>query len=229
MDSTYWPMTGLRLRTPDLELRWPSLYDLEELARLAEAGIHDPAVQPFSVPWTDLPPAERGRSVLQYQWQCWGSWTPARWALELAVVRGGSIAGVQGISARDFGVRREVSTGSWLGQAYQGQGIGTQMRAAVLELAFNGLRAEHAVSSAFSDNAASLAVSHKLGYWEDGIDVLSMRGKPAAMQRLRMDRAAWQAARSVPVEIIGLEPCLPHFGLALEPAADTAKAGQVVG
>jgi RimJ/RimL family protein N-acetyltransferase len=213
MDSMHWPMAGLRLRTPDLELRWPGFDDLEELASLATAGIHDPAVQPFAVPWTDLPVAERGRSVLQYQWRCWGSWTPSKWALELAVVRDGSVAGLQGISAADFGVRREVSTGSWLGQEYQRQGIGTQMRAAVLELAFEGLGAEHAISDAFCDNAASLAVSHKLGYWDDGIDVHSIRGMPATSQRLRMDRAAWQAARSVPVEITGLEPCLPHFGL----------------
>jgi hypothetical protein len=32
-------------------------------------------------------------------------------------------------------------------------------------------------------------------------------------RRLRLDRAAWLAARSVPVELIGLEPCLPYFGL----------------
>ncbi len=56
-----------------------------------------------------------------------------------------------------------------------------------------------------------------------------MRGKPATMRRLRMDRAAWQAARSVPVEITGLKPCLPHFGLALERAAGAAKAGRDAG
>jgi hypothetical protein len=30
---------------------------------------------------------------------------------------------------------------------------------------------------------------------------------------LRLDRAAWQAHRQVPVEITGLAACLPSFGL----------------
>lgn len=36
---------------------------------------------------------------------------------------------------------------------------------------------------------------------------------PLAAGRLRLTRADWQAARTVPVQIHGLEPCLPHFGL----------------
>jgi hypothetical protein len=31
---------------------------------------------------------------------------------------------------------------------------------------------------------------------------------------LRLDRAGWQAHRQVPVEIAGLAPCLPSFGLS---------------
>jgi hypothetical protein len=33
MTSPHWPLTGLRLRTPRLELRWPTLNDLDELVR----------------------------------------------------------------------------------------------------------------------------------------------------------------------------------------------------
>jgi hypothetical protein len=40
-----------------------------------------------------------------------------------------------------------------------------------------------------------------------------VRGRPAMVRRLRLTRADWQAARTVPVQIHGLEPCLPHFGL----------------
>jgi hypothetical protein len=61
MSSPYWPLTGLRLRTPRLELRWPSLADLDALAALAAEGVHDPSVQPFTIPWTDAEPAERAR------------------------------------------------------------------------------------------------------------------------------------------------------------------------
>jgi RimJ/RimL family protein N-acetyltransferase len=165
------------------------------------------------VAWTDAPPDERARGTLQYHWSRWASWRPSDWMLELAVVRDGTVVGVQAIGARDFAVLREVSTGSWLGRRHQGQGTGTQMRAAVLYLAFEGLGAQYAVSAAFEDNTASLGVSRKLGYHDDGIERHVVRGRPAATRRLRLSRAGWKAARTIPVQIHGLEPCLPLFGL----------------
>jgi RimJ/RimL family protein N-acetyltransferase len=206
-------MAALRLRTPELELRWPSLSDLDALADLADLGVHEPDVQPFTSAWTDRPAADRGRRMLQYHWSRWAAWKPTDWTMEFAVVRDGTVVGTQGVSGRDFAVLREVRTGSWLGRRHQGQGIGTQMRAAVLHLAFEGLGAQHATSDAFEDNAASLGVSRKLGYRDDGIEWHAVRGHPATVRRLRLTRDDWQAARSVPVEINGLEPCLPFFGL----------------
>jgi hypothetical protein len=120
MTLTHWPLAALRLRAPRLELRWPTLTDLDELAGLAAEGVHDPGVQPFGVPWT---------------------------------------------------------------------------------------------SGAFRDNAASLAVSGKLGYAPDGIERQVSRGNPVVMQRLRLDRDSWQARPRIPVQIFGLDPCLPYFGL----------------
>ena len=90
------------------------------------------------------------------------------------------------------------------------------MRAAVLHLAFEGLGAQHAVSGAFEDNAASLGVSRKLGYRDDGIALHAVRGHPAVEQRLRLTRDGWLATRSVPVQIEGLAPCLPLFGVPPE-------------
>jgi RimJ/RimL family protein N-acetyltransferase len=213
MGSSRWPLAGLRLRTPELELRWPSPDDLDALADLAAAGVHDPEVQPFVVAWTDASPDERARSTLQYHWSRWGSWKPSDWVLELVVIRDGVVVGTQGIGGRDFAVLREARTGSWLGRRYHRQGIGTQMRAAVLQLAFEGLGAHWAVSGAFEDNAASLGVSRKLGYRDDGTEWHLVRGRPALTRRLRLGRADWQAARTIPVEIHGLPPCLPLFGL----------------
>jgi RimJ/RimL family protein N-acetyltransferase len=213
MTLTHWPVSGLRLRTPRLELRLPTLAELDELAGLAAEGIHPPEVQPFGVAWTDVPPGERARSVIQFHLSQWGAWSPADWSLNLVADLGGVIVGTQGVSGRDFAVLREVSTGSWLGQRYQGQGLGTEMRAAVLYLAFAGLGAEFATSSAFTDNASSLGVSRKLGYLPDGIQRQVNRGRPALLQLLRMDRAGWEARQRVPVEITGLAACLPSFGL----------------
>jgi RimJ/RimL family protein N-acetyltransferase len=102
MISPYWPLSGLRLKTPRLELRWPTLADLDSLAALAADGVHDPSVQPFAVAWTDAPPHERARGVLQYHWSKWGSWSVSEWELNLVAARQGVIIGTQGLGARDF-------------------------------------------------------------------------------------------------------------------------------
>ncbi|MQA98270.1 MAG: GNAT family N-acetyltransferase, partial [Streptosporangiales bacterium] len=168
---------------------------------------------PFLIPWTDRPPAEVARGVVQYHWQALGSWTPGEWQLDLVVFHDGVVVGQQTVSGHDFAVTREVHTGSWVGRGYQGKGIGTEMRAAVLHLAFAGLGAEVAASSAFEDNAASLAVSRKFGYRPDGVSRRMVRGKLAIEHRQRLTRPDWEAHRDVPVTIEGLAPCLPLFGL----------------
>jgi RimJ/RimL family protein N-acetyltransferase len=215
--NKWWPLAGLRLRTPRLELRPATDSDLCVLADLAAAGVHDPAVQPFTFPWTDVTPAERGRSVVTYHWSQRAAWKPESWSLDLAVVRDGTVVGTQGVSARDFAILREVSTGSWLGREYHGLGIGTEMRAAVLHLAFAGLGAEYAISAAFSDNPASQRISRKLGYSDNGVERQVSRGRPAIVQRFRLYRQAWEASDGVPVTIAGLEPCLHMFGLPAGP------------
>lgn len=208
----HYPLLGMRLRTPRLELRLPSCEELADLADLAAEGIHDPEVMPFAVPWTDQSPAERARSVIDYNWLRRGHSTPQDWALLLTVFIAGTVVGQQDIGARNFAVIREVSTGSWLGRQHQGQGIGTEMRAAVLHLAFAGLDAEEAISGAYAQNAASLAVSAKLGYVPDGIDRHVVRGAVALHRRLRLTRAQWDRHRTIPVTIEGLTPCLPTAG-----------------
>ncbi|KAA5833563.1 GNAT family N-acetyltransferase [Saccharopolyspora hirsuta] len=209
----HFPLVGLRLTTPRLELRLPSPDELAELAALAAEGVHDPAVMPFSVPWTDHPPEQVALNVLQHYWRQLGSWTPRDWSLNLTVFHGGVVVGQQSMSAEDLAITRQVGTGSWLGQRHQGQGIGTEMRAAVLHLAFACLGAEEAVSAAIEENAASLAVSRKLGYQPNGRRRQVARGALVIEQRLRLTRADWERHRTVPVEVEGLEPCLLLLGI----------------
>jgi RimJ/RimL family protein N-acetyltransferase len=211
--ADHWPLCRLVLRTPRLELRLPDLEQLGELADLAAAGVHDPATQPFVAAWTDLPPAERARGVLSWHFGTWAGWQPTGWSLGLVALADGRVIGTQGVDASDFAVLREVGTGSWLGIEHHGRGYGTEMRAAVLELAFAGLGARYATSEAFADNYSSYAVSRKLGYADDGIARHVVRGEPVIGRRLRLDRDAWAATRRVPVEIENLEPCRPLFGL----------------
>lgn len=218
---SHWPLFGLRVRTPRLELRVGTDEDLQALADLAAEGVHDPQTMPFATPWTDAEPAARARATMQWQWRSRAVWAPEAWALELVVLAdtpdGPTVVGTQGMVGKDFAVLREVGTGSWLGRRYHGQGIGTEMRAAVLHLAFVGLGAKYARSEAFDHNAASLGVSRKLGYRENGTELVAVRGQPETNVRLRLDRATWERQSRVDVRIEGLEPCLEMFGVPATP------------
>lgn len=209
----HWPLFGLRLTTSRLAMRIPTLEDLDALADVAAEGVHDPSEMPFGVPWTDAEPAERARGTVQHHWNLWASWKPDDWHCQLVTICDGQVVGTQEVGARDFAVVREVKTGSWLGQRFQRQGIGTEMRAAVLHLVFAELGAQSALSGAFLDNPASLEVSRKLGYRPDGVARKSRRGEPVTEQRLRLTRDDWEVHRDVPVTVDGLAPCLPLFGL----------------
>ncbi len=219
MLSDHFPLLGLRLTTPRLELRLPAPEELAALAEVAADGIHDPDAMPFLVPWTDRPAPEVARSVVQHFWLRLGTWDPNNWQLNLSVFHEGAVVGQQTIGARDFAVAREVHTGSWLGARHHGKGIGTEMRAAVLQLAFAGLDAEEASSGAFDHNLASLAVSRKLGYQPDGIKRQVVRGKLSVEHRLRLTRPDWERHRTVPVTVDGLAPCLPLMGVGPTPDA----------
>ncbi|WP_410653332.1 GNAT family N-acetyltransferase [Amycolatopsis sp. cmx-4-54] len=213
MLADHFPLLGLRLTTPRLELRLPSPDDLGALADLAACGVHDADAMPFIVPWTDQAPAEVVLSVVQHHWRQLGNWTPHDWSLDFTVFTGGGVVGQQSISARDLAINREVSTGCWVGQRHQRQGIGTEMRAAALHLAFVGLHADEAISAAFDDNLASRAVSRKLGYQPDGVHRRAVRGRLTVEHRLRLSRARWEQHRTVPVRMERLAPCLPLLGL----------------
>lgn len=213
MEAHIWPLYGLRITTPRLELRLPDLERLAELAALAAAGVHEEDRMPFSVPWTDTSPEERGRATFQHLLGTVAAWTPWDWSLSLAVSHEGTVVGRQDLGATHFAVTGEAHSGSWVGLAYQGRGIGTEMRAAVLHLAFEGLGARHLKSSAMTDNARSLRVSEKLGYRPDGLETVSVGGVARTQQRLRLDRAGWEAHRTVPVELHGLKPSLALFGV----------------
>src|SRR6478736_2262763 len=159
-----WPASAVRARAGDLELRWIDDELLLQLAELAGRGIHAPDAMPFEHPWTRGTADEVARSVLTYQWSLRGNVSPQAFVLEFAVLHEGVPVGIQGLTAKDWTVLRKVTSGSWLGREHQGRGIGSRMRALVLHLAFEGFGAVEAASGAFADNAASNAVSRRLGY-----------------------------------------------------------------
>ena len=113
----------------------------------------------------------------------------------------------------DFLVHRTVDTGSWLGRAYQGRGLGKEMRSAVLAFAFDALGTHFAESSAFLDNVASNAVSRGLGYEEKGRGSLAPQGVARETQKFRMSLEGWRSRPRPPVEIEGLDASREMFGI----------------
>ncbi|MEJ7584388.1 MAG: GNAT family protein [Acidimicrobiales bacterium] len=130
----------------------------------------------------------------------------------------GRLVAQQDVGAECFAVRRTVHTGSWVGRAHQGRGIGKEMRAAVLHFAFAALGAQRAETDAFVDNPASLAVTRSLGYEPNGDGIHDRKGEPVAMLRYAMSRQSWERRRHDDISVEGLEPCLTMFGLDPAPA-----------
>ncbi|MFD9940074.1 GNAT family N-acetyltransferase [Nonomuraea sp. NPDC059023] len=206
----HWPLFGLRITTPNLQLHMPSFAELDELAERAAEGVHEEGFMPFVIPWTEAEPSERAKATVLYHFKSWGTWKPEDWTANFVVVRDGQVVGTQEVAAVDFAVTREVVTGSWLGRRFHGQGIGTEMRKAALHLAFEGLGARWARTVAFEDNLPSLGVTRKLGYREDGIQIDNRKGEAVPSKRFRMAREDWKPEEGY--TITGLEPCLPHLG-----------------
>src|SRR5688572_9949750 len=139
MLSDRWPLFGLRIRTPRLELRYPTDDDLAALVELAAEPVHEPDFMPFTTPWTRAESPRRERNALRFWWRLRADLDVQSWTLPFMVVDGGEPVGVQDLRGIGFPVTRSVMTGSWLVQRHQGRGVGTEMRAAVLHFAFAGL------------------------------------------------------------------------------------------
>jgi RimJ/RimL family protein N-acetyltransferase len=209
--SSFWPLFALAVRTPRLELRLLREEEFGDLVALIDGGVHDPGTMPFYVPWTDVEPRQRAHEAAQWMWRNRADWTPEKWNLTCGVFVGGQPVGVQDIEAAHFRDVRSVETGSWLGRAHQGQGLGREMREAVLHLAFAGLDAQEALSGAFEDNAASLATSRAVGYEENGEARRHRRRGSYRTIRFRLGREAWEERRRSDIEIHGLDECLDMF------------------
>jgi RimJ/RimL family protein N-acetyltransferase len=212
MTDSHWPLLGLRVTTPRLELRPPDQTTALALIDVARGGIHDPDSMPFEHPWTARPSPEFERESFQYFSRCWAEWSPASWDLPFAVWVDGEPVGVQGVRGFDFGVRRTFDTGSWLGRDHQGRGIGKEMRAAVLHFGFDGLGAQRAETGAFHDNARSLAVTAAMGYEPNGDGMKVRSGEPTRCIEFKLDRERWLPNRRDDIVIDGLDSCRDMFG-----------------
>lgn len=221
MGAASWPLRGLRLSLGGLVLRPMTEADV---AALAEVLPDDVEQDPSLPSHPGLAPRQARAVALQQEYgRHLGAWTAGSWRLPFLVLHAGQPVGAQELEGPDFPQRRTVETSSWLVPAARGRGLGQAMRAAVLGLAFDHLDAQAAETEAWHDNAASLGVSRALGYQPNGETLHPREGVPGVtadvMVRLRLTRAAWDAARAAggaaaaPVVVTGFDACWPLFGL----------------
>ncbi|MFC3806320.1 GNAT family N-acetyltransferase [Terrabacter sp. GCM10012305] len=203
-------MHGIHLRTADLDLR---VMTESELGVLAAALPDDVELNPHATRYAGLDDRANRRAVLaQGYWRALGLWSTDDWALPFVVRSRGELVGVQWLEGPDWRADRTVDSSSWLVTSARGRGLGKQMRAAVLALAFGPLGAEAAVSSAVVDNASSLGVSRALGYRDTHRSVLEHSGE--TLQHVRLDRAMWVGSgQAHGVVVDGVAPALPLFGV----------------
>ena len=212
-----WPLFRLRLHTRRLELRPVDDELIPPLAAVARRGVHPVGASPFANGWTERPAHDWESGLGRYFWAQRGSWSIDAWALPFAVLLDGRPIGVQQVTADRFPVRRAVGTGSWLSSGRQRQGIGTEMREAVLHFAFELLGADVAVSGAFPDATGSIRVSEKLGYLRNGTRRDETKGGIVDSILFRLPRREWHARPRTAVRVEGFAGCEPLFGIS-EPA-----------
>jgi RimJ/RimL family protein N-acetyltransferase len=184
--ATALPLLGLRMTAGPVELRGITDDLLSPLAELA-TDIHDRDFMPFTFPWSLTPAPDMARSVAQYHWGNRSRFSPAHWTADLAVFYEGELCGSQGFSTSGYLVTRTGETGSWLNRRFQGRGIGTAMRQVICAFLFDHADARYITSVAFTDNPASLAVSRKTGYTDNGTEQHNRLGKPATLRRTLLE------------------------------------------
>jgi RimJ/RimL family protein N-acetyltransferase len=205
---------NIGVQTPHLALAAATDGLLEELIPLVRAGVVGSGSLPFDDPmsfYEDSP--EREWRWLRGVWAGRARVNPAWWRLYFVVMLDGQPVGMQDLVGVDFATFGTVSTFSWLGIQHRRRGVGREMRAAILHLAFAGLSAREAASEAFVDNQASNRVSEVLGYQPNGTNWATRRADPALLKRWKLSRERWEETRRDDIELVGVQECLPVLGL----------------
>jgi len=210
-----YPPLDVRIVTPRLELRGATDDLLERLVPIVRSGKASDDPPPYDDPfWAyESDPDVRVHKWLQGVWRGRGTVKPELWRLHFVVIVDGEPVGMQDLIGDQFDSFGTVETFSWLSSDARQRGIGTEMRSAVLHLAFEGLGAEEAHSEANANNAGSNGVSKRLGYEGNGTAWATCDGQPVLGQRWRIGRQTWAAQRRSDITMSGVVECRAALGL----------------
>jgi RimJ/RimL family protein N-acetyltransferase len=209
-----YPPLNVEVRTPRLVLRGATDDRLEALVPIVRAGVADTEPLPFDDPmslYDDSP--QREWRWLRGIWAGRAKVSDDFWRLYFVVTVDDAMVGIQDLIGVNFGSFGTVSTFSWLQPTERGRGLGAEMRAAILHLAFAGLGAREATSEAFTDNDGSNGVSRALGYEPNGTTWATRRGNAAPLNVWKLTQPSWEKHRRDDIELVGVAECLPVLGL----------------
>ncbi|RMB60005.1 GNAT family N-acetyltransferase [Tessaracoccus antarcticus] len=205
----------VRVSTPRIELVGATDSLLEQLQGVVRAGKADAEPAPYDDPMSlyESDPDARVRQWLLGIWRGRGSVTSSFWRLYFVVMLDGEPVGMQDLVGDGFATFGSVTTFSWLSRDVRGRGLGTEMRHAILHLAFDGFGAVAATTDAFLDNDGSNGVSRALGYQQNGTDWATRRGEPGQLQRWRLTREEWLRHRRGDIHLHGVAECREALSL----------------
>lgn len=206
---TSYPLLDVRVSTPTLELHGATDDLLDHLADVVRAGqAHaDPAPYDDPMSFYETDPDLRVATWLRAIWRGRGKVEADAWRLYFVVVVDGRPVGMQDLIGVSFSTFGTVTSFSWLSADQRGRGLGHEMRAAILHLAFDGLGAKEASSDAFVDNHGSNTISRDLGYEPNGSDWATRQGEPAPLNRWRLTRDAWERRRRDDIRLHNVAAC----------------------
>ena len=157
-----WAPFKLTVQVGKLTLRVLRESDIAAIHGVTAAEIFGEPLPDYTFPWLNEKPDP------SFRWAHRAQMSPEEWSLDFGVHLDGEVIGSVDLRAKNFPHNHEVETGSWIYHRLQGRGIGTQIRHAAAVFCFEHLGACQLRSECDPGNAASQAVSRKLGYTING-------------------------------------------------------------